>query len=86
MARVEEFHVTNFVDTGLTSPFPRFTFMVRIRWIDDAGVPHTYGPVTHTFPNDLSSMPLVIRRRFAEKMIYAVARVSIGIDQWSDHE
>lgn len=87
MARsVDEVHITNFVNTGLTTPFPRYTFSLEIRYTDDAGVARVHGPQTYTFPNDLGTMPLAVRRRFAEEMIRATARVALGIETWENYE
>jgi hypothetical protein len=41
---VDEFNLGNFTDTGLTTPFSRYTFQVHIKWTDDAGVKHVHGP------------------------------------------
>jgi hypothetical protein len=83
MARsVDEINITNFVNTGLTTPLPRYTFTLHIKWTNDAGVQQTHGPQTYTYPNDLAAMPLNVRRAFAEKMITATARVALGIDTW----
>lgn len=87
MARsVDEVNITNFVNTGQTTPFSRYTFVLEIKYTNDAGQQQTYGPVTHTFPNDLASMPLAVRRRFAEMMIQATVRVTLGIDTWEQHQ
>lgn len=83
MARsVDEVNITNFVNTGLTTPMARYTFVLEIKYTADNGTQQTYGPTTHTFPNDLASMPLAVRRRFAEEMIKATVRVTLGIDSW----
>jgi hypothetical protein len=86
MARsVDEINITNFVNTGLTTPLPRYTFTLQIKYTNDAGVKQTHGPQTYTYPNDLAAMPLNVRRAFAEKMITATARVSLGIDTWEQY-
>ena len=83
MARsIDEVNITNFVSTGATTPFSRYTFSLEIKWTDDQGVARSNGPTTRTFPNDLSIMPLAVRRRFAEQMITAAVRVQLGIDTW----
>ena len=82
---VNEINITNFVDTGLTTPMARYTFTLEIKWIDDQGVAHTHGPQTYTFPNDLVAMPLDVRKAFAEEMITATVRVALGIDNWEDY-
>lgn len=87
MARsIDEINITNFVNTGLTTAFSRYTFTLEIKYTDDAGVKRTHGPQTYTFPNDLTAMPLAVRRAFAEKMITAVARVTLGIDTWEMYQ
>ena len=83
MARsVDEINIANFVDTGLTTPMARYTFDLEIKWTDNLGVQHVSGPQTYTFPNDLAAMPLYVRKAFAEEMITATVRVSLGIDEW----
>lgn len=86
MATVNELSITNFVDTGLTTPMARYTFTFSMVWTDDAGVQRTIAPVTKTFPNDLAAMPLAVRKRFAIQMIDATARVAAGIANWQDFE
>lgn len=87
MARsIDEINVTNFVNTGQTTALPRYTFTLEIKYTDNAGVKRTHGPQTYTYPNDLASMPLVVRRKFAEMMITAVARVTLGIDDWEAYQ
>jgi hypothetical protein len=86
MARsVDEINVTNFVNTGATTPMARYTFVLEIKYTNDAGVKQTHGPQTYTFPNDLATMPLAVRRKFAEEMIKATVRVALGIDDWEDY-
>lgn len=82
---VDEINITNFVNTGLTTAIPRYTFNLEIKYTDLQGVKRTYS-ATHTYPNDLTPMPLRVRRRFAEDQIKAVARVAAGIDTWEDYE
>lgn len=87
MARnVDEINITNFVNTGQTTPFSRYTFTLEIKYVDNQGVKRTHGPQTYTFPNDLTSMPLAVRRRFAEQMIQATARVALGVSEWEDYQ
>ena len=87
MARsVDEINITNWVNTGLTTPFSRYTFTLEIKWTDDQGVHRTHGQQTYTFPNDLAAMPLLVRRRFANEMIVATARVALGIDTWEQYQ
>jgi len=82
---VDQINITNFVNTGATTPFSRYRFTLEIKWTDDAGLPRTYGPVEHTFPNDLTAMPLAVRRAFAEQMITATVRVALGINTWDQY-
>lgn len=84
--QINELNINNFVNTGLTTALPRYTFSVGIKWTDDENQPHTYGPTQHTYPNDLATMPLSVRRAFAEKMITAVIRVTLGVDSWEMYE
>ena len=81
--QLQEINISNFVNTGQTTPFQRYTFVLEIQWIDENGVEHVHGPQTYTFPNDLASMPLAVRRAFAEQMITATARVALGLDDWN---
>ena len=84
MARsVDEINITNWVNTGQTRQMARYTFTLEIKWTDDQGVKRTHGPQTYDFPTDLAAMPLEVRRRFANDMIVATARVALGIDDWS---
>lgn len=82
---VDEINISNFVNTGQTTPLARYTFTLHIKWVDAQGEAREHGPQTYTYPNDLASMPLAVRRMFAEKMIMAAARVALGIDEWSDY-
>jgi hypothetical protein len=84
--RVDEINISDFVNTGLTTPLSRYTFTLQIKYHDAEGVAQTHGPVTKTYPNDLAAMPLSVRRAFAEKMIIATARVALGIDTWEMYE
>lgn len=82
---VDEINISNFQNTGLTTPLPRYTFTLEIKWTSVDGEPRTHGPQTYTYPNDLAAMPLAVRRAFAEQMITATARVALGINEWSDY-
>lgn len=83
---VDEINISNFVNTGQTTPLPRYTFTLHIKYTDTNGVAREHGPQTYTYPNDLAAMPLAVRRAFAEKMITATARVALGIDTWEMYE
>ncbi len=85
MGTVNELHITNWVDTGQTTPFSRYQFTLTLKWVDAQGVTRTHGPQQYTFPNDLATMPVAVRREFAQKMIEATVRVTLGIDEWSDY-
>ena len=82
---VDEINITNWTNTGLTTPFSRYTFVLQIKWTDNAGIKHIHGPLVYTFPNDLSDMPLAVRRRFANEMLIAKVRVALGINSWEDY-
>lgn len=86
MANINEFNITNFVNTGLTTAIPRYTFTLEIKWTDDAGEQRTHGPQSYIYPNDIATMPLAVRRRFAIDMINATARVALGVSTWSEYE
>jgi hypothetical protein len=87
MARsVDEVNITNWVNTGQTRQMARYTFTLEIKWTDDQGVQHVHGPQIYDFPTDLTAMPLAVRRRFANEMIIATARVALGIDTWEQYE
>jgi hypothetical protein len=86
VSNINELNITNFVNTGLTSPIPRYTFTLEIKWTDDDGEARTHGPQSYIYPNDIAAMPLAVRRRFAIDMINATARVAIGVAQWSEYE
>lgn len=86
MATINELNITNFVDTGQTTPMARYTFTLHVKYTNDAGAALTHGPVTKTFPNDLTAMPLSVRKKFAIQMIDATVRVALGIASWADYE
>lgn len=83
---VDQVNITNFVNTGLTTALPRYTFTLEVKYTDTAGVARVHGPQTYTYPNDLAAMPLAVRKAFAVAMIQATARVALGIDDWSQYE
>lgn len=82
---IHELNITNFQNTGLVTPFPRYTFELEVKWTDDDGVNRTHGPQTYTFPNDLAGMPPPVQREFAERMIEAKVRVTIGEANWDEY-
>ena len=81
---IDELNITNFQDTGLTTPLDRYSFDLEIKWTnhDDTTGEHSSNRI---FPNALAPMPLYVRRRFAEQMIEAVARVELGLSDWEDY-
>jgi len=83
---VDQINITNFVNTGATTPFSRYQFTLELWWTNDDGTKGHHGPLQYTFPNDLSTMPLLTRRYFAEQMITAMVRVTLGIESWSNYE
>ena len=82
--RIDEINISNFVNTGLTSPMARYTFNLQIKYVDNQGADQVYN-ASHTFPNDLTAMPLNVRRHFAEEMIKATVRVALGLNTWEDY-
>lgn len=82
---VEAITITNWQQTGSNVPFPQYQFDLEISWTDNQGNPQTHTG-TYRFPNDISDMPLSVRRRYAEEMVIAAARVQLGIDEWPDYE
>jgi len=81
---VEEVNVTNWVATGSSVSIPQYQFDLQILWTDNDGEPHEHNG-TYRYPNDIAAMPLNVRRRYAEEMVVATARVTLGIDEWSDY-
>lgn len=85
MARsVEEVNVTNWQVTGSKVPIAQYQFDLEIKWTDNEGNPRVHNN-TYRYPNDIAPMPLSVRRRYAEDMIIATARVTLGINEWSDY-
>lgn len=82
---VDEINITNFVDTGLTTPLNRYTFDLEVKWTADDGTKNEHSS-NRVFPNALTSMPLSVRRRYAIEMIVAIVRVEMGLDSWEDYE
>lgn len=84
MASVNELNVTNFVQSGNTS-IPRWTFSVHVKYTLDDGVLRTYGPATHTWPNDLTGIPTDVQQKMMTSIIDAKVRVSLGIATWDEY-
>lgn len=81
---IHEINIANWTDTGLTTPFPRYTFDLQVKWTDDEGVSREHNSV-YTYPNDLSDVPLRVVRMWAEEQICAKVRVALGIDSWDNY-
>ena len=81
---VEEINITNWTATGSNVSIPQYQFDLEIKWTDNEGNPHTHNG-TYRYPNDIASMPLNVRRRYAEDMVIAAARVQLGINEWDDY-
>ena len=85
MASVSELNISNFQNTGLSTSIPRWTFTLHIKWTDDAGVLRTYGPATHTWPNDLAGIPTDVQNKFMADIITAKTRVTLGVSSWDEY-
>lgn len=85
MASVNELNITNFQATGLNTSIPRYTFLLEMKYTLDDGVLRTYGPTTHTWPNDLTGIPLDVQQKMITGIIDAKARVSVGAASWDDY-
>ncbi len=83
---VDQVLIYNWIDTGLTTPFARYKFTIKVTWMTEDGVKHVHGPQEYIFPNDLSDMPLLVRKKHAEQMIMEKVRVALGINEWSDFQ
>lgn len=81
---VEEINITNWQVTGANVSIPQYQFDLEVRWTDNDGNPRTHTG-TYRYPNDISSMPLNVRRHYAEAMVIAAVRVQLGINEWSDY-
>lgn len=84
MASVNELNITNFIQSGNTS-IPRWTFSVQVKYTLDDGVLRTYGPTTHTWPNDLTGIPTDVQQKMMTSIIDAKTRVSLGLATWDDY-
>lgn len=82
---VERINITNWNQTGKNVQIPQYSFTLEIWWTDQDGVKRHHGPQEYLYPNDISSMPIEVRRAFAEQMIVATARVTLGIDDWEKY-
>jgi len=82
---VDEMNITNWQETGANVQIPQYSFDLEIKWTDQFGVKREHSG-TYLYPNDISEMPNKVRRRFAEEMIVAAARVELGIDEWEGYD
>lgn len=67
--------------TGHTVGIPQYSMAIEIHWTDREGERHVHSD-TYRYPDDITAMPLTVRRHFAEQMITATARVAIGLNGW----
>jgi len=81
---VDEIWIKNWEQTGSTVSIPQYQFDLIIKWTDADGIKHQHSG-TYQYPNDIATMPLAVRRRYAEEMILATARVTLGIDEWEQY-
>lgn len=81
---VNELNITNFVQSGNTS-IPRWTFSLNVKYTLEDGVLRTYGPATHTWPNDLTGIPTDVQQKMMREIITAKTRVSLGISDWDEY-
>lgn len=84
MSSVNELNISGWTNTGLTTPIPRWTFQLSIKWTNNSGVQNIYGPATHTWPNDLSGTPDDYLKKLMTKVIADKARVTIGEMTWEE--
>lgn len=77
---VDRIDFTNIVDTGLTTAIKRYTFSLEFWWKDSRGMAHHYGPTTHTWPNDLSTVPDRRMRQWAIELVIQAIRWRLGVD------
>jgi len=72
--------ITNWTNTGLTTPVPRWTADIAIEWTKGDGTPGTHSG-TYTFPNVLAGVPLSRIRQYMEEIILREVRIQLGIDE-----
>ncbi len=83
---VDRIDITNWRQTGLNVQIPQYEFTLELWWTRPDGTKGHSGPTIYRYPNDLASMPVAVRKAFAEEQIMAVARVNLGIDRWEDYQ
>jgi len=81
---VDMINISNWQETGSSVPIPQYQFDLEIKWTDQDGEKHQHNG-TYRYPNDISAMPNNVRKRYAEEMIIATARVMLGINEWEDY-
>lgn len=79
MGTIDSLSITNWTDTGQTTPVPRWTVDVEINWDNAARIPQQHIQ-TYTFPNVLQGIPLARLRRYMEMIIMNEARLALAID------
>lgn len=72
--------ITNWTNTGATTPVPRWTVDVVIEWTKEDGTPGSHSG-TYTFPNILGGVPLKRIRQYMEEIILREARIQLAIDE-----
>ena len=77
--------VSNWTDTGATTKMDRYTFDLRVEYTEDDGTPRVHEG-NYTYPNDLSDVPLSVRKKWATEQIEAKVRVQLGVLEWSQIE
>lgn len=82
---VDAIFYTNWQETSSNISIPQYSLHIKVQWTDDDGNSHEHEG-DYLFPNVLVDMPLKVRRRYAEEMMTAKARVTLGIDDWEDYE
>ncbi|MGD8499003.1 MAG: hypothetical protein PVJ86_00055 [Phycisphaerales bacterium] len=86
MARsIDAIFYTNWQETESNIPIPQYSLHIKINWTNEDGNQHEHED-DYLFPNVLADMPLKVRRRYAEEMMTAKARVALGINSWEDYE
>lgn len=81
---VNELNISNFSQSGNTS-IPRWTFQLTVKYTLEDGILRTYGPTTHTWPNDLTGIPTDVQNKFMSDIIGAKTRVALGVSTWDDY-
>lgn len=82
---VDRIDITDWSVTGRNVQIPQYQFTLEIWWTDSDGLARHQPPQVYQYPNDISAMPLNVRKAFANAMIVATVRVTLGIDTWEQH-